>query len=263
MEEYDDLIPEPDSDGGVDMMHQGWKRVDDIIWKMAMKILSLNLSFNKIEVIPEEIGDLILLKDLNIAHNQVEVLPQRLGDLRCLRKLQCQHNKIEKMPHEIGKCYMLEDLIAHDNMLRAFPASIIGCAALNSCDLRNNQLTSVPCELGGLVTMRSLELDGNEQMYKQIPSYSLADSFLCIFLLRMEYDQREELKLLRAMNLELEYKVREREEYNLRLRDEREEATTLVAAAKANFPKEYVKFKENCVYCKNTLCCCCNTCAIS
>lgn len=57
-------------------------------------------------------------------------------------------------------------------------------------------------------------------MADQIPSYCLADSSVCIFLLRMEFDFREEIKNLRAINIELEYKVREREEYKLRIKEE-------------------------------------------
>ena len=41
----------------------------------------------------------------------------------------------------------------------------------------------------------------------QVPSYCLADSALCLFVLKKEFDCREELKALRASNLELEYKV--------------------------------------------------------
>ena len=163
------------------------------------------MSYNQIVEIPEQISDLILLKDLNIAYNDLKSLPKSIGDLRCLRRFQCQFNKLEVIPEEIGKCHMLEDLVAHDNRLVRFPASVAGCAALNVCDLRNNNLTEVPCELGSLVTMRNLTLVGNENMGNQIPSYCLDDSSLCIFLLKKEFDFREETKTLKKENLELEY----------------------------------------------------------
>eukprot|EP00613_Pedinella_sp_CCMP2098_P023867 CAMPEP_0171715556 /NCGR_PEP_ID=MMETSP0991-20121206/18937_1 /TAXON_ID=483369 /ORGANISM="non described non described, Strain CCMP2098" /LENGTH=245 /DNA_ID=CAMNT_0012306463 /DNA_START=482 /DNA_END=1216 /DNA_ORIENTATION=+ len=244
MEELDDLVPEPDENGKADMTHQGWRRLDDIIWKMGLKILILDVSFNKIEELPEQIGDLILLKELNISNNQLEVLPKSIGDLRCLRRFQCNNNSIELVPDEIGQCYMLEDLIANDNALRQFPASVIGCAALNVCDLRNNQLESVPCELGSLVTMRGLFLEGNESMAHQIPPYCLSDSSLCIFLLKMEFGFRADVENLRAANLELEYKIREREEYNLRIKDEFDESSVLLRKANARFPHEYVNCKK-------------------
>ena len=93
MEEFDDLVPEPDEEGGVDMSQQGWRHLDEVggagtgkgqrvasplclahpsrrphaarpqvIWKMGLKILSLNVSYNKLEELPEQLGDLILLK---------------------------------------------------------------------------------------------------------------------------------------------------------------------------------------------------------
>lgn len=261
MEEYDDLVPDPGEDGVCDMTSRGWKHLDDIVWKMGTKILTLNVSYNQIVEIPEQISDLILLKDLNIAYNDLKSLPKSIGDLRCLRRFQCQFNKLEVIPEEIGKCHMLEDLVAHDNRLVRFPASIAGCAALNVCDLRNNNLTEIPCELGSLVTMRNLTLVGNENMGNQIPSYCLDDSSLCIFLLKKEFDFREETKTLKKENLELEYEVRNREEYNLRIKDEWEAATDLYKAANKAYPHEYFKCKAWCRRNKGC-CCCCVGCAI-
>jgi len=197
-----------------------------------------------------------------VSNNLLEALPKRLGDLRCLRKLECAHNQISEIPEEIGKCYMLEDLIAHNNALLSFPSSVVGCAALNVCDLRNNHLTKVPCELGSLVAMRGLYLEGNEQMSAQVPPYCLPDSSQCIFILKMEYEFREELQDLRAVNLELEYKVREREEYNLRIGDEFDESTLMLSKANREYPHEYDEVKRICRACKNQVCCCCNFCSV-
>jgi hypothetical protein len=41
----------------------------------------------------------------------------------------------------------------------------------------------------------------------QVPLYCLGDSSQCLFLLKKEFDFREELKDLRSSNIELEYKV--------------------------------------------------------
>ena len=43
-------------------MPQGWRHLDEIVWKMGLKITSLNVSNNKLKDLPEQIGDLILLK---------------------------------------------------------------------------------------------------------------------------------------------------------------------------------------------------------
>ena len=74
MEEYDDLVPDPGEDGVCDMTSQGWKHLDDVVWKMGLQILTLNVSYNQIVELPEEVGDLILLKDLNIAYNDLKML---------------------------------------------------------------------------------------------------------------------------------------------------------------------------------------------
>lgn len=41
---------------------QGWRHLDDVVWKMGLRIMSLNVSYNKIEELPDQIGELILLK---------------------------------------------------------------------------------------------------------------------------------------------------------------------------------------------------------
>jgi Leucine-rich repeat (LRR) protein len=40
---------------------------------MGLKIMTLNVSVNKIEEIPEQLGELILLKELNLSFNKLEV----------------------------------------------------------------------------------------------------------------------------------------------------------------------------------------------
>ena len=106
--------------------------------------------------------------------------------------------------------------------------------------------------------------------------------------------------------MELEYKVREREEYKLRINDEFDEAGALLekvivrpdplpprpmcrlreislkiivvpcngtflflstlplrcSQATAAFPSEYVRCREWCTKKKNSVCCCCNFCAV-
>jgi hypothetical protein len=184
--------------------------------------------------------------------------------------------------------------------------------------------------------MRNLLLDGNATMKGQIPPYCLADSALCLFLLKMEFDFREDIRVgvwscppaqllgrvwrcddgagdedvfrfrstflrpfvvfswnkitrlltpscfvlyglltlvrplpklslyqnLRATNLELEYKVREREEYGLRIRDEKDEASVILLQAEAAVPQDYLDWKDRCRKRHHVFCSCCNWCCI-
>ena len=68
MEEYDDLIPDPGDTGIVDMTHRGWRHLDKVVWLMGSAVLQLNLGFNKLEVIPDEIVLLTLLRDINLEY---------------------------------------------------------------------------------------------------------------------------------------------------------------------------------------------------
>jgi Leucine-rich repeat (LRR) protein len=61
----------------------------------------LDLSRNKIRVIPEGIGSLTSLKVLAISRNRIERLPVSLGDLRRLQLLRFDENPLVFPPAEV------------------------------------------------------------------------------------------------------------------------------------------------------------------
>lgn len=50
MEEFDDLVPNPDENGHMELKYRGWKSVDEVIWTMGREILSIDLSYNSLSV---------------------------------------------------------------------------------------------------------------------------------------------------------------------------------------------------------------------
>jgi len=73
MEAYDDLLQEPDEEGRVNMTHRGWVMLDEVVWSWQQSLLFLDVSFNDIEVLPPQLGNLILLRELCIECNKLEV----------------------------------------------------------------------------------------------------------------------------------------------------------------------------------------------
>ena len=56
---------------------------------MGLKLMALDVSYNKIEEIPEQIGDLMLLKELKINDNALTVSPQAQATLKQPAPLLC------------------------------------------------------------------------------------------------------------------------------------------------------------------------------
>lgn len=62
MEEYDELLQQPDDRGVLDMSHRAWRIIDDSVWGWHEKLITLNVSFNDLPAIPKEIGLCSLLQ---------------------------------------------------------------------------------------------------------------------------------------------------------------------------------------------------------
>mmetsp|Transcript_6873 Transcript_6873/g.19913 ORF Transcript_6873/g.19913 Transcript_6873/m.19913 type:complete len:262 (-) Transcript_6873:126-911(-) len=246
MEEYDELVPDPNSVGIVDMSARGWKNPDPSVWGMGINVIKLDLSYNKIEGLSDKIANLRLLNELNLENNALADLPPAIGELRCLRVLNLNFNKLTALPEEIGQCTMIEQLLCTNNVLVKFPESVINCIALTVLNLRCNRLTSVPLELGGVDTLKSLDLSGNEGLHDQIPDYLLDDSAMCMFILQKRFEFREELSRLQQSNLILERKAREAEEVNLRIKDEYEEEMERYKDAFDKFPHDFRNCQRGC-----------------
>ena len=104
MEEFEDLVPQPDEDGRMELTYRAWIEVDDVVFTMARTLIYLDISFNSITFIPEELGDLYQLKLFNCSCNQIDALPNTLGRLIKLQTLKANGNHIKIIPNTIGKC---------------------------------------------------------------------------------------------------------------------------------------------------------------
>ena len=62
MEEDDDLVPNADDKGFLNISNRAWVNLDPVIWTMSLKILKLDMSYNHIVEIPPQIGELIMLR---------------------------------------------------------------------------------------------------------------------------------------------------------------------------------------------------------
>lgn len=118
-------------------------------------LVSLDLSCNAIENLPDGWGRLTNLSDLNLSNNK----------LKCIAKSFIQSS--------LSKSLCSLDL--SDNCLQAVPHQLFGFKSLFRINLSGNQLQSVPYNIGHMSSLKFLNLSGN--LLKSIPS-----SFACLRL---------------------------------------------------------------------------------
>lgn len=65
------------------------------------QLISLDLSHNKIKIVPNEIGNLTNLERLHLGYNLIEVVPNSIDNLKKLKYCQLKNNKIKEFSKTI------------------------------------------------------------------------------------------------------------------------------------------------------------------
>jgi Leucine-rich repeat (LRR) protein len=74
------------------------------------EIKEIDLSFNRIERIPNGIGNLSTLTCLKLQNNRIEKIPHYIGRLHVLKHLNLSHNLILEVPPDFKRLQKLETL---------------------------------------------------------------------------------------------------------------------------------------------------------
>jgi hypothetical protein len=62
MEEEDELVPDPDDKGCLNLSNRAWVHLDAAIWTMSTRLVKLDISYNHILELPSQIGELVMLR---------------------------------------------------------------------------------------------------------------------------------------------------------------------------------------------------------
>ncbi len=127
----------------------------------------LILSGNLLKTVPPELFELGNLTNLVLSFNILEIVPQELAELGNLRNLNLSHNRLKQVPAVLSKLRRLERLILDNNRLETVPRELGGLSDLRHLDLSQNLLEIIPPELGELGNMRILYLSHN--LLKTLP----------------------------------------------------------------------------------------------
>ncbi|HSW77012.1 MAG TPA: leucine-rich repeat domain-containing protein [Candidatus Saccharimonadales bacterium] len=116
----------------------------------------LDLSHNRLNVLPPEIGQLSHLIYLNLSNNQLSALPPEIGQLRALQTLSLFNNQLSALPPEIGQLSFLQTLYLSNNQLSALPPEMGQMCDLQYLILSYNQLNALPPEMSRLIKLHTL-----------------------------------------------------------------------------------------------------------
>ena len=153
---------------------------DEKFWAIEPLRL-LDVSFNQLTTLPEEVGNLadcatlkardnnisslpeslfsgcISLKHLDLGKNRLKSLSGGIAQLAGLRELFLQSNGLAALPEELGQCVGLKVLDVSDNALTTLhPELFRRLSAFSSLNVSKNKLQQLPAsmaELGSLETL--------------------------------------------------------------------------------------------------------------
>ncbi|CAJ0949329.1 unnamed protein product [Ranitomeya imitator] len=140
----------------------------------------LGKGFKAFLLLSAAIGSLVKLQSLDLSDNALEILCPDIGRLKSLRHLRLTNNRLKYLPPEIGKLKELQTLDLSTNHLASLPEKLHLCQSLRYLTVDRNFLCSVPRQLCQLASLNELSMAGNR----------LASLPLAAQLLRYRYTKR-------------------------------------------------------------------------
>ena len=201
-----------DDAGHLDVRYRGWTSIDTEIWKFIDQLVSLDISFNNISSLPNQIGDLRHLADFNCSCNQIEALPTSVGNLRRLKVLKANGNALTFLPKEIGNCINLQTLHLSENQLEFLPDTLVGCIGLSIVKLQNNHLKQLPPNLAELKdTIEEFDATNNSYLH-MIPHDMRGNTAAIMWTLSIHNEKSIELSKLQRATKEMRQLLQSSEE---------------------------------------------------
>ncbi|GMH47022.1 hypothetical protein TrVE_jg9357 [Triparma verrucosa] len=242
MEEYDELSAGPNKEGVLDLSHNAWAELPDQLFNFASRILTLDLSHNKLVEVEADFGKLFVLSHLNLEGNMITQIHPNLGKCVRLKSINLSQNRIGEIPPDIGNCTLLEEFRCTDNFITTLPPTFGNIVALRILDLKNNKLSFLPPEIAKIPTITEIHCEENDDL-SMVPDDMRVDSDMVIWALRLHRDHQAKVEVKVAHYEELEEKARESEETRLRLKDEMSTILEEVKTLEESRPTTYINFK--------------------
>uniref|UniRef100_A0A668RWQ0 Disease resistance R13L4/SHOC-2-like LRR domain-containing protein n=1 Tax=Oreochromis aureus TaxID=47969 RepID=A0A668RWQ0_OREAU len=139
--------------------------ISSILWfpeelqRLTANLRTVDLSGNKIEVLPTTIGNFPQLKSLTLNSNRLVGIPSEIGKLKKLETLSLNGNRIQQLPPTLGQLKALRTLSLAGNQISEFPSGLGTLRQLDLLDLSRNKIQNVPEEVSEL---QAIEINLNQ-----------------------------------------------------------------------------------------------------
>lgn len=151
--------------GVFQLTDKGLVEFPEDLQRLSANLRTIDLSCNKIDVLPPWMGTFAVLKSLSMNNNRLGKLPDELCRLKKLETLHLSANQISRLPADFGQLSALKTLNLSGNQLRAMPSQLCSLRHLDVVDLSKNKIQSIPDEVAGV---QAIEINLNQNQISQI-----------------------------------------------------------------------------------------------
>ena len=123
-------------------------------------LTSLNLSHNKLSILPNSIQNLENLNELLLRNNKITATTEQMQNLKNLTILDLSYNSLASAKY-LGKLKSLIKLDLSHNRLKEIPRGLSKLHKLSKLDISSNLFASLGLHLGNLKNLLSLHVDYN------------------------------------------------------------------------------------------------------
>lgn len=159
----DEALKTPEAVKFLNLSGKGLTAVPASVIKLV-NLEKLNLSNNKISVLPKELSGLKKLKSLNLTANAFTSFPVVVTSIASLEDFEISFNNILSLPKEITALAKLKRVSASKCGLKKLPAELSKMQQLEIADLSYNDFVSIPAELTGIKNLKTLDLSFNKNL---------------------------------------------------------------------------------------------------
>ncbi|XP_029349805.1 leucine-rich repeat-containing protein 57 [Echeneis naucrates] len=138
---------------------KGLQEFPEELQRLTGNLRTVDLSGNKIEVLPAAVGNFLQLKSLTLNSNRLTSIPNEIGKLKKLETLSLNGNRIQQLPPSLGQLRALRTLSLVGNQISEFPSGLATLRHLDLLDLSRNQIQNVPA---GVSELQAIEINLNQ-----------------------------------------------------------------------------------------------------
>jgi Leucine-rich repeat (LRR) protein len=127
---------------------------------VAGTLRTLDLSDNRLRVLPPSIAQFKNLKSLNLSGNRLSELPEELTQCSKLESIQVNNNNLTSLPPSISTLKNLKSVSLAHNQFDSLPSCLCHIGKLEFLDMSSNKIATLPEEIGE-ISVVEVNLNGN------------------------------------------------------------------------------------------------------